>query len=89
MRKNEIARTNMFSDKIIKTINKKETPVVFLLWGNNAIAKQNLITNPIHLVLKTTHPSPLSANRGFLGCNHFKEANEFLINSGQTPINWV
>ncbi|OOB79758.1 MAG: uracil-DNA glycosylase [Epulopiscium sp. Nuni2H_MBin003] len=79
----------IFTDKIIKTINKKEMPVVFLLWGNNAIKKENLITNPIHCVLKTTHPSPLSANKGFLGCGHFRDANEFLIRTNQTPINWV
>ena len=78
-----------FTDNTIKLINDKETPVVFMLWGNNAIKKEKLITNKNHLILKTTHPSPLSSYRGFLGCNHFKLANEFLINNNISPVNWI
>ncbi len=77
-----------FTDELIRAVNNKETPVIFMLWGNFAISKANLITNPIHYILKTTHPSPLSANRGFLGCGHFELANKILVDTGQTPINW-
>jgi uracil-DNA glycosylase len=69
-------------------LNQKEEPVVFLLWGANAWAKKPLIQNPKHLVLECAHPSPLSAYRGFFGCNHFKAANEFLVLNGKTPIMW-
>lgn len=78
----------IFTDKIISLLNEKQTPVVFLLWGNHAIKKAELITNPNHLVLTAVHPSPLSANRGFFGCGHFGKANEFLKASGQKEINW-
>ena len=67
---------------------EKETPVVFLLWGANAEKKARVITNPIHKKLITVHPSPLSAYRGFFGCRHFSKANEILISSGQSPIEW-
>ncbi|OON99564.1 MAG: uracil-DNA glycosylase [Epulopiscium sp. Nele67-Bin004] len=77
-----------FTDEIIKSINKKDTPVVFLLWGKPAQAKASLITNPLHHVLTAPHPSPLSAHTGFFGCNHFKLANDILEQTGQTPINW-
>lgn len=62
----------IFTDKIISLINEKEDPVVFLLWGNNAIKKKNLITNKKHLILTSVHPSPLSASRDFLEANHFQ-----------------
>ncbi len=78
----------LFTDRVIKEINKKETPVVFLLWGSPAAKKAELITNPIHLKLTAPHPSPLSAHRGFFGCKHFSKANAFLIKTGQKPINW-
>ncbi|WP_058485778.1 uracil-DNA glycosylase [Defluviitalea phaphyphila] len=78
----------IFTDNIIKLLNKKETPVVFLLWGNNAKEKAKFITNPIHLVLKAAHPSPLSANRGFFGCKHFSKTNKFLRETGQKEIDW-
>ena len=76
------------TDAIIKKINEKKEPAVFLLWGGNARAKKALITNPLHLVLECAHPSPLSAFAGFFGCGHFKKANEFLVEKGLTPIDW-
>lgn len=78
----------IFTDKIIEEINKKDTPVVFLLWGNFAKQKQVLITNPIHLVLTSSHPSPFSVNYGFNGCGHFSKTNNFLKQNGMTPIDW-
>ncbi|HHY09734.1 MAG TPA: uracil-DNA glycosylase [Firmicutes bacterium] len=77
-----------FTDEIIKRLNDKETPVVFLLWGNHARSKAGLITDPKHLILEAAHPSPLSAFRGFFGCAHFSRANAFLEKTGQTPIDW-
>ena len=77
-----------FTDKVISLINEKDTPVVFLLWGSNAKSKKALITNPKHLVLESVHPSPLSAYRGFFGCNHFKKANEFLKENNIPEIDW-
>ncbi|MBR6572722.1 MAG: uracil-DNA glycosylase [Clostridia bacterium] len=77
-----------FTDRVILELNKKNSPIVFLLWGANAKNKARLITNPIHIKLETVHPSPLSAYGGFFGCKHFSRANEILINSGQTPIDW-
>ena len=61
---------------------------MFLLWGAYAKSKEKLITNPNHLILKTVHPSPLSAYRGFFGCGHFKIANDFLVQNGLQPIDW-
>lgn len=78
----------IYTDAIIRTINNKPTPVVFLLWGNFARSKRALITNPNHLILEAPHPSPFSANRGFFGCNHFKQCNDFLQKQGLVPINW-
>ena len=77
-----------FTDNVIQLLNQRKEPIVFLLWGNNAKEKMKMITNPAHYILTAVHPSPLSANRGFFGCNHFKKANEFLEEQGQTPINW-
>ena len=77
-----------FTTKVIKVLNEKETPVVFILWGNNAISKESLITNPKHLILKSVHPSPLSASRGFFGSRPFSKTNEFLISTNQNPIDW-
>ena len=76
------------TDRIISELNKKQTPVVFLLWGNNAVQKAKIINNPIHTKLITVHPSPLSAYNGFFGCKHFSKTNEILAQSGQAPINW-
>ena len=78
----------IFTDKIIELLNKREKPVIFLLWGNNAKEKTAIITNPDHYVLTAAHPSPLSASRGFFGCGHFKKANEILESIGDEPIDW-
>lgn len=78
-----------FTDEALKMINAKEDPVVFLLWGAKAISAKRFLNNPKHLVLTSPHPSPLSAHRGFLGNNHFKTCNEFLIKNGLTPIQWI
>lgn len=77
-----------FTTKVIQILNDKETPIVFILWGNNAISKEKLITNPKHLIVKSVHPSPLSASRGFLGSKPFSKTNDFLIKTNQTPIDW-
>lgn len=77
-----------FTDSIIKRLNERDAPTVFLLWGGNARGKRPLLTNPNHLVLETVHPSPLSAYNGFFGCGHFSAANEFLHAHGVAPINW-
>ena len=77
-----------FTDRVIAELNKKETPVVFLLWGAHAQRKGELITNPIHYKLATVHPIPLSASRGFFGCRHFSKTNVLLQRHGLTPIQW-
>ncbi|MBR4890389.1 MAG: uracil-DNA glycosylase [Clostridia bacterium] len=77
-----------FTDKIIEKLNEREDPVIFMLWGKNAIDKLPLITNTHHFVLSCPHPSPLSASRGFLGCKHFSKANEILLRIGKEPVNW-
>ncbi len=78
----------IFTDNIIKILNEREKPLVFMLWGNNAIRKEQLITNKHHLILKAAHPSPLSAHNGFFGCRHFSKANEFLEKNGVKPVDW-
>lgn len=78
-----------FTDRVIGELNKKQTPVVFLLWGANARKKAEIITNPIHQKLITVHPSPLSAYGGFFGCKHFSRCNEILKSGGLTPIDWT
>lgn len=77
-----------FTDAIIKYTNTLEQPIVYMLWGNYARSKKVFLNNPNHLVLESVHPSPLSANRGFLGCGHFKRCNEFLESRGVVGINW-
>lgn len=77
-----------FTDYIIKLINAKETPVVFILWGNFAKEKKKLITNSKHLVLTSPHPSPFSAYSGFFGSRPFSKTNEFLKDNGLKPIDW-
>ena len=77
-----------FTDRVISELNKKETPVVFLLWGAYAQKKAEIITNPIHKKLMSVHPSPLSASRGFFGCKHFSKTNQLLENAGLSAINW-
>lgn len=76
------------TDRIIELLNERQKPLVFLLWGANAAKKQPLLTSKQHLILKAPHPSPLSAYRGFFGCRHFSKTNDFLIQTGQTPIDW-
>ncbi len=76
------------TDYIIKKLNNKEEPVVFILWGNFAKEKRGFITNPKHLVLTSAHPSPFSANYGFFGSKPFSKTNDFLIKNGLEPINW-
>ena len=78
----------ILTDKIIEILNAKQSPVVFILWGSNARSKKNIITNPIHLVLESAHPSPLSAYNGFFGCNHFTKTNAFLRAKGIPEIDW-
>jgi len=77
-----------FTNKIISLLNEKTKPVVFILWGNNAQTKQFLLTNPIHYIIKSSHPSPLSAYRGFFNSKPFSNTNNFLISVGKKPIDW-
>ena len=77
-----------FTDHVISLINKKSTPVVFILWGRNAQEKAPLITNPIHMVLKAAHPSPLSAYNGFFGSRPFSKTNRFLMLHEIEPVDW-
>lgn len=77
-----------FTDAIIQAVNKKDEPVVYMLWGRPAQMKRSMLDNPKHLVLTAPHPSPLSAYRGFFGCKHFSKANEFLKANGLEPIDW-
>ena len=78
-----------FTDAIIKVVNQKETPVVFILWGGYARKKKALITNPIHHVIESAHPSPLSAYRGFFGSHPFSRANAYLTQDGLEAIDWL
>ena len=77
-----------FTDDVIKIINNKEEPVVFILWGNFARSKKQLITNPKHLIIESTHPSPFSANHGFFGSKPFSKTNIFFKKNGIKEINW-
>jgi uracil-DNA glycosylase len=77
-----------FTDEIIKKVNEKETPVVFILWGNFAKTKKELITNPKHLVIESAHPSPFSARNGFFGSKPFSKTNVFLKKNNQEEIKW-
>lgn len=79
----------LFTDKIIELINQEHQGVVFLLWGSYAQKKGRYIDRQKHLVLESVHPSPLSAYRGFLGCRHFSQANQYLQHMGKQPINWA
>ncbi|MDQ2077912.1 uracil-DNA glycosylase [Marinimicrobium sp. ABcell2] len=77
-----------FTDRAIQTLSQEREGVVFMLWGSYAQKKAALLDPARHLILKSSHPSPLSAYRGFLGCGHFSKANEYLRQRGQEPINW-
>lgn len=78
----------VFTDKIISLLNHRKDPVVFILWGNNAISKEKLITNNWHYIIKSVHPSPLSASRGFFGSKPFSKTNNFLKSIDKAPIDW-
>lgn len=78
----------IFTDNIIKLLNQRKDPVIFILWGNNAISKEKLITNSSHYIIKSVHPSPLSARRGFFGSKPFSKTNEFLKSINKNPIDW-
>ena len=77
-----------FTDAIIQAVNAQDRPIVYLLWGKPAQSKIPMLTNSKHLILKAPHPSPLSAYRGFFGCRHFSQTNEFLNNNGIEHIDW-
>lgn len=79
----------IFTDEIIKALDKCDNPMVFILWGANARSKKKYVTNKNHLVIESTHPSPLSAYNGFFGSRPFSRANEFLVKNGVAPINWA
>ena len=78
----------IFTDNIIEILNKREESLIFILWGSNARSKKRLIDTKKHYILEGVHPSPLSANRGFFGCGHFKKANEILKELGKKEIDW-
>lgn len=78
----------ILTDRIIKLLNDREKPIVFILWGRNAQSKEPFITNPKHLIIKSPHPSPFSASRGFFGSKPFSRTNGFLKSVGQEPIDW-
>ena len=77
-----------FTDAVIQVLGKQDRPIVFLLWGAPAGQKAAMLNNPKHLILKAPHPSPLAAHRGFFGCKHFSQANEFLAGHQVEPIRW-
>ena len=79
---------NLFTDYVIKVINLKKSPVVYILWGKNAQSKESLITNHNHLIIKSAHPSPFSANYGFFGSHPFSKANQFLESNNIKPVDW-
>lgn len=78
----------VFTDNIIKLLNERHNPVIFVLWGNNARGKKKLIDTQKHYIIESAHPSPLSASRGFFGSKPFSKINEILIGLGKTPIDW-
>ena len=79
---------HIFTDEVIKKLNEREKPVVFILWGNNARAKKQFITNSRHLVIESAHPSPFSARNGFFGSKPFSKTNDFLVKNNINPIKW-
>ena len=79
----------IFTDNCIKLLNEQDRPIVFILWGRNAISKTKLLNNPKHLVLTSVHPSPLSAYGGFFGSKPFSKTNNFLLSHNVEPIKWV
>ncbi|MBQ8545371.1 MAG: uracil-DNA glycosylase [Clostridia bacterium] len=79
---------SIFTDEVIKKLNERSEPLVFILWGANARSKKKYITNPSHLIIESAHPSPLSAHNGFFGSRPFSRTNEFLKANRQSEINW-
>ena len=79
---------SIFTDEVIKKLDKNDNPIVFILWGGNARSKKKYITNKNHFVIESVHPSPLSAYNGFFGSRPFSRTNEFLESKGIKPINW-
>lgn len=77
-----------FTDKVIQKLQEKDQPIVFIFWGSFARNKKSLITNPIHYIVESPHPSPFSAYNGFFGSKPFSKTNEFLKSKGLKPINW-
>ena len=77
-----------FTDEVIQTLSREREKLVFVLWGAFAHKKEALIDSDKHFILKAPHPSPLAAHRGFWGCKHFSQANDYLASTGQTPISW-
>jgi uracil-DNA glycosylase len=77
-----------FTDSVIRRLSEKRTGIIFLLWGRYAQNKETLIDTGKHYVLKSAHPSPLSAYNGFIGCRHFSKTNELLVQNGMEPIDW-
>ena len=77
-----------FTDAIIQKLNELDRPMVYMLWGKPAQTKMRMLNNPKHLILKAPHPSPLSAYRGFFGCRHFSQCNDYLKENGLAPIDW-
>ena len=77
-----------FTDAAIRALSEQREHLVFILWGNYAIAKRSMIDPSKHLILTSVHPSPLSASRGFFGCHHFSKTNNYLIQNGIEPIDW-
>jgi len=78
----------IFTDSVISAISSNLNNVVFMFWGNYAIQKSKLVDKEKHLILEAAHPSPFSAHRGFLGCKHFSQANNYLLKNGKEIINW-
>ncbi len=79
---------HLFTDKVIALLSQRQNPVVFILWGKNAQTKQSIIKAPQHFIIKSVHPSPLSAHAGFFGSKPFSKANNFLVSQGKEPIDW-
>ncbi|MGL5642528.1 MAG: uracil-DNA glycosylase [Paraclostridium sp.] len=77
-----------FTDNIIKLLNLRDEPVIFVLWGNNARSKKKLIDTEKHYIIESAHPSPLSASRGFFGSKPFSKTNDILVSLGKMPIDW-
>ena len=78
-----------FTDHVVEVLNREREHLVFLLWGSYAQAKGKVIDTQRHRVLRAPHPSPLSAHRGFVGCGHFSAANQYLVRTGQAPVDWA